>query len=314
MRKEYHYTISRTDRICLVSFCICLLGWELIKLILPSDEKTFIYISEPRENTYPVYEKREYQNNNYSKNYHHYSKNYYSKKNYYTYNNEIKLEAPNAPIPIMTASVNELASTGLSLKVAYNIQKYVSSGGIVTGEKDLLKIYGMDSVQLIKASPYLIYASVEKETTLQEENKFEFKKYNHQPIVDLNTATLEDLESLNGIGSVLAERIVKFRESLGGFISSEQLKDCYGITPETYEKIKPQLQASGTLKIIPINEIDLTSFSHPYLNKKMSKMIEAYKDHHGPFSNADELRKVYPPDTGWCNKILPYLSFQINGD
>jgi hypothetical protein len=35
MKHEYHFTITRTDRICLVVFVILLLGWELIKPVLP---------------------------------------------------------------------------------------------------------------------------------------------------------------------------------------------------------------------------------------------------------------------------------------
>ena len=49
MKKEYHYTISRTDRIYLVTFCMALLCWELVKKVFPSDDKTYTYISEPVE-------------------------------------------------------------------------------------------------------------------------------------------------------------------------------------------------------------------------------------------------------------------------
>jgi competence protein ComEA len=57
--------------------------------------------------------------------------------------------------------------------------------------------------------------------------------------VDLNTATAADLEELPGIGPVLAERIVGFRDEQGRFASVEQLQDVPGIGPAIYDDLKP---------------------------------------------------------------------------
>ncbi len=306
MKKTYHYTISRTDRICLVSFCVVLLSWELIKLVMPSAEKSFDYISKPREiykSDYTSYERKPYK-----KKYSSYPKYQWNKKKY-TPDNKNFLPPPSSPISIMTATYDELRSTGLSSKVASNIVKFISSGGIISDTARLMKIYGMDSLQLITALPYLIFEKKEIKYDSAVFKKTAFSKKETR-IVDLNLATLEDLEALNGIGITLAERIIKFRESLGGFSSPDQLTDCYGITPELFDKLKPQLIASGTPRLVYINEVDLNTFIHPYISRKLVRMIKAYKDHHGPFTDASELRKVYPPDTGWCMKILPYISFE----
>ena len=52
--------------------------------------------------------------------------------------------------------------------------------------------------------------------------------------VNLNTATEQDLESLPGVGPVLAQRIVEWRDAHGGFRNVEQLKDVGGIGPSKY--------------------------------------------------------------------------------
>ncbi len=56
--------------------------------------------------------------------------------------------------------------------------------------------------------------------------------------ININTATPSELESLDGIGSVLAQRIVERREALGGFQSIQQLLDIQGIGPEIYAEIE----------------------------------------------------------------------------
>lgn len=56
--------------------------------------------------------------------------------------------------------------------------------------------------------------------------------------LNINSASAEEFESLEGIGNKLAERIIEKRESLGGFSYIEQLMDVEGIGSNTFEKIK----------------------------------------------------------------------------
>lgn len=56
--------------------------------------------------------------------------------------------------------------------------------------------------------------------------------------LDLNTATQEDLDSLDGIGPVLASRIVAYRQENGPFRSVDDLKKVSGIGEKTLEKLK----------------------------------------------------------------------------
>lgn len=56
-------------------------------------------------------------------------------------------------------------------------------------------------------------------------------------LLDLNTASQADLEELPGIGPVLAQRIVDFREENGGFTAVEELREVSGIGPTIYEDI-----------------------------------------------------------------------------
>jgi competence protein ComEA len=58
----------------------------------------------------------------------------------------------------------------------------------------------------------------------------------------LATATVEQLEELDGIGPTLAERIVEYRESHGGFRSIAELREVEGIGEKRFASLKEALQ------------------------------------------------------------------------
>jgi len=56
--------------------------------------------------------------------------------------------------------------------------------------------------------------------------------------INLNTATTEELTSLPGVGEVLANRIIKYRSSIGRFASREELMKVKGIGKSKFGAIK----------------------------------------------------------------------------
>lgn len=59
--------------------------------------------------------------------------------------------------------------------------------------------------------------------------------------ISLNSATMEQLESLPGVGPAMAARIIEHRESIGSFSDLTQLKDVSGIGDKLYAKISQDL-------------------------------------------------------------------------
>ena len=60
-------------------------------------------------------------------------------------------------------------------------------------------------------------------------------------IINLNTATKEELMSLDGIGEVTAEKILEYRDKNNGFLTIDELTEVDGIGEGKLEKIKNRL-------------------------------------------------------------------------
>ncbi len=61
-------------------------------------------------------------------------------------------------------------------------------------------------------------------------------------IVNINTATIEQLKTLDGIGDSKAKSIIEYREQNGGFKLKEDIKNVTGIGEKMFEKIKEQIE------------------------------------------------------------------------
>ncbi len=60
-------------------------------------------------------------------------------------------------------------------------------------------------------------------------------------VIDINSAGYFDLQTLPGIGPVLAERIMAYRDSVGAFRSADELLNVQGIGEKKYARIKDRI-------------------------------------------------------------------------
>ena len=119
------------------------------------------------------------------------------------------------------------------------------------------------------------------------------------------------LQIVPGIGRGLSGRIIKYRESLGGFYSKNQLNEIYGLKPETIEEIWNYFDFNSSItQKLQINSFDTNQLSaHPYVSYGEAKVIIAYRNQHGRFNSALDLKNINIFKEEWISRIEPYLSF-----
>lgn len=133
---------------------------------------------------------------------------------------------------------------GLREKTIQTILNYRNKGGYFKQPEDIRKIYGLQEDEASRLIPYI---RLENNKTTTNKEVFVTKDERPKPSykkVDINTATEEEWKDLPGIGDVLSKRIVKFRNSMHGFKSVNDLSRTYGLSDSTFQLILPYLVVS----------------------------------------------------------------------
>ncbi len=205
-----------------------------------------------------------------------------------------------------SAEMEQLIAAGLPPSISRVILNYRTRGGIFKKPEDMLKIYGMNDSLFALISPYLIFRPAKDNFQSIHEDK----PAGPRSMVDINLSDTAGWKKLPGIGSVLAKRIIGFREILGGFTNIDQLLEVYGLKDSTLQVIRPLLLTSPVYRKIRINhDLPLTR-AHPYLSVKDSKVISNFIVQNGPIKSPDDLDKILAFDKKYWERLLPYLSFE----
>jgi DNA uptake protein ComE-like DNA-binding protein len=181
------------------------------------------------------------------------------------------------------ASVEELLRDGVSLHISRTILKYRSKGGVFYKPEDLMKIYGMSPELYKEISPYI---RIKKPESVSKRIQVPADR-----IMDLNSSDSVMFVKLPGIGPVLARRLIKYRSLLGGYYSTEQLKEVYGISDSLYRQIMGRLVAD-TSNLVRINLNTATEKEmarHPYIGKFAASGIVRYRTGVVNIKNSKEL-------------------------
>lgn len=202
--------------------------------------------------------------------------------------------------PIFTPEVSEIKWVKL--------QSLPESNAFSDNGYDGSKIYS--DAKSLKQNNWKNYSPAIK----KEYKKFEYKKAENRSAfvsIEINNSDSAALESLPGIGPVLAQRIIKYRNSLGGFYSLNQLNEIWGMDPELPQKLEGKiLLDSSAITYLDINQASREQLAaHPYIRYKLASMIVNYRNQHGRYSNAGELLQLKQMSDSTLKKLQPYLRF-----
>lgn len=210
-----------------------------------------------------------------------------------------------------TVSYDSMLTLGISKYAAKNISKYRARGGQFRRKEDLRKIYGLDSTTYMEIQPYMQLKN-RKENLIRKQKSPTTYKNSELALnaININLADTSEFKKLKGIGSVYAKRIVKFRNSLGGYFTINQIKDVWGISDSLFFTIKPYLAMdSADIEKKNINALDKNALvRHPYIDWRKAKAIVSYRKMHGNYKSIDDFEKLHAIEEDFIDTLKHYYT------
>ena len=183
-------------------------------------------------------------------------------------------------------NVHDWVALGLSRRQADVVVKFAASG--LNSNKELKKIFVI---------PDELYNLI-KDSTVYPANKFEDKepvkksydKY-EVPVLDINTASQEELEQLPEIGPFYAKKIIEYRNELGGYNQTSQLMEIWKFDVHKFHKLKDYVNVGeGVKKRININEASVDELkAHPYIDYSVANSIVKLRAQKDGFKSVDDI-------------------------
>ncbi|NNL80402.1 MAG: helix-hairpin-helix domain-containing protein [Flavobacteriaceae bacterium] len=186
---------------------------------------------------------------------------------------------------------------GMTNEEIDRLMAYRKKGLWVNSANDFQKVTGVSDSLLKQISPFFKFPDWISNPK---------PPYSYQPHIngelsftekrDLNTATVSDLQLINGVGEVLSNRIIRFRDSFeGGFIHALQLQDVYGLSTEVIERIENRFTVKTPRNVQKVNinsakTEQLVLVQH--IDYELAYEIIRQRTLREGFSSWDELTKV----------------------
>ena len=175
---------------------------------------------------------------------------------------------------------------GFDSKLAIRLVKFIKSGFELKNIDDLNKVYGMKKEWILLIKDSVVF-----------ESRF----------IDVNLANAESFETICGIGEKISNRIVKYRNSLGGFYKISQLESVYGIDSTILAENRNRFRLITGPKKIKINYDGLQKIiNHPLINRFQGEEIIKIRSVYGKI-DSNKLQDVFTSKE-W-NNVKHYLQW-----
>lgn len=177
---------------------------------------------------------------------------------------------------------------GLSAEEADRLLRYRRSGRYINSAVKFQEVTGIHDTLFSRLQASMKFPEFSRKRTAAPPV---------QPVKkDINLATEEELQQVYGVGPVLAGRIVRYRERLGGFLVPGQLEEVYGLSEEVFREVWARFELKELPPVfrLDVNRASLKELSaSPYISPALAAKIVAYRSSRDSIKDLEELTKIH---------------------
>ena len=216
-----------------------------------------------------------------------------------------------------TADSATLVGLGLAPWQARNMLRYRAKGGVYRRADDLRKIYGMTDSMYAALLPYIQIDSSRFAVATDSVPAFAVRQTKRDTVVELNSVDSTGLMAIKGIGATTARVIIRYREELGGYVDTAQLREINDYYDYVYwdipwDSILPYVRVcTDSVRLLRVNSLSVRRLAaHPYLRFEDAKAIYTLRRNRFTLDSIGDLRAIPTLPDSVIEKITPYLSFE----
>jgi DNA uptake protein ComE-like DNA-binding protein len=191
---------------------------------------------------------------------------------------------------------------GISMSAVERIRAFRATGSYLYSENDLKQVAEFSDDEMNRIRPYLKLPKITKAK----------KPVAVRVKAEINSATVEALQEVYGIGPVLGQRIISLRKQLGGFLIKDQLDDVWGLKPEVRDQLWMHFKMDSVPNVIKqnINDLTIAKLSQsPYISTSLASSIVALRTQQDSLTSWHDLAVITQIDSVKKARLSLYLSF-----
>ncbi|MBQ0736039.1 helix-hairpin-helix domain-containing protein [Aquimarina celericrescens] len=203
---------------------------------------------------------------------------------------------------------------GLSVEELDRLIAFRNEGKWINSVSDFKKVTKVSDSLLEVISPLFKFPEwVKNKSVIKKDLKKKYMVKSYDQKEDLNEITLELLRKELNVPDFVAEKIIKYRNEIGGFISDIQLKDISVLYENQRKKILSRctVKTPREVKKVNINKASVKELLEvPYFDFEIALEIKDLVENSGSISNFDELGKINGFSLEKIDRIALYLTLK----
>ena len=232
----------------------------------------------------------------------------YKKKERASYQKKSRFTKPKSKFDPNQYTEAECMNLGLSKKQVDVLMKFKSSG--FYSDEDVKKVFVISDEFFANIKDFLVYP--EKPIRENQTNNAKSEESAKTEKVELNTASLEELMNIKGVGKFYAEKIIEKRNQFQGFTSENQLLEIWKFDEEKLEGLRPYIYVNPKyVQPFDINKVSYEELrTHPYFTKNVANSIIKLRTQLGTYKRVEDLKKSVLISNELFEKIKPYVTVE----